>query len=73
MTQKLLIEAVTAYVATKQHEHEQDLLTDATRASVRELTEAGKTGKEIAATVGISLPSVQNIKKALGLVRKKNK
>ena len=30
---------------------------------------AGKTGAEIASSVGISLPSVQNIKKALGLVK----
>jgi integrase len=28
VTQKLLTEAVTAYVATKQHEHEQDLLSE---------------------------------------------
>jgi hypothetical protein len=33
----------------------------------------GKTGAQIAAAVGISLPSVQNIKKALGLVRKGKK
>jgi hypothetical protein len=36
---------------------------------VKELTEAGKTGPEIAAAVGISMPSVQNIKKAFGLVK----
>lgn len=43
-------------------------ITDETRAEVKKLVEAGKTGAEIAKTVGISLPSVQNIKKALGLV-----
>ena len=45
-------------------------ITDATRAEVKKLIEAGKTGGEIAKAVGISLPSVQNIKKALGLVKK---
>ena len=45
------------------------VITDETRAKVKALVEAGKTGAEIAAEVGISLPSVQNIKKALGLVK----
>jgi hypothetical protein len=45
------------------------VITDATRAAVKKLAEAGKTGEEIAKEVGISLPSVQNIKKALGLVK----
>jgi len=45
------------------------IITDATRGEVKKLTEAGKTGSEIAKAVGISLPSVQNIKKALGLVK----
>ena len=31
----------------------------------------GKTGGEIAKAIGISLPSVQNIKKELGLVKKR--
>lgn len=39
------------------------------RAEVKKLVESGRTGAEIAKAVGISLPSVQNIKKALGLVR----
>jgi hypothetical protein len=47
------------------------VITDATRAEVKKLVEAGKTGAAIAKAVGISLPSVQNIKKALGLVGKK--
>jgi hypothetical protein len=45
------------------------VITDATRATVKKLAEAGKTGAQISKTVGISLPSVQNIKKALGLVK----
>lgn len=44
-------------------------ITDETRAQVKKLVEGGKTGAEIAKVVGISLPSVQNIKKALGLVK----
>lgn len=48
-------------------------ITDATRAEVKKLVEAGKTGMEIAKAVGISLPSVQNVKKQLGLVGKKVK
>jgi DNA invertase Pin-like site-specific DNA recombinase len=45
------------------------VITDATRAEVRKLSEAGRTGAEIAKAVGISLPSVQNVRKALGLVK----
>lgn len=48
-------------------------ITDVTRAEVKKLVEAGKTGTEIAKAVGISLPSVQNVKKQLGLVGKKKK
>ena len=44
-------------------------ITEAIRAEVKTMVEAGKTGAEIAAAVGISLPTVQNIKKALGLVK----
>lgn len=47
------------------------VITDETRASVKKLVADGKTGGEIAKALGISLPSVQNIKKALGLVKKR--
>ena len=47
------------------------VITDATRAQVKKLVDAGKTGGEIAKAAGISLPSVHNIKKALGLVQKR--
>jgi DNA-binding CsgD family transcriptional regulator len=47
------------------------LITDETRTQVKKLVADGKTGAEIAKAVGISLPSVQNIKKALGLVKKR--
>lgn len=48
-------------------------ITETTRAEVKKLLSENKTGAEIAAAVGISLPSVQNIKKTLGLVRKRKK
>jgi hypothetical protein len=47
------------------------VITDETRASVKKMVEGGKTGAEISKSLGISLPSVQNIKKALGLVKKR--
>ena len=46
-------------------------ITDETRAQVKKMVADGKTGAEIAKAAGISLPSVQNIKKALGLVKKR--
>ncbi len=49
------------------------VITDETRAQVKKLVEAGKTGDEIAKALGISAPSVQNIKKALGLVKAKKR
>jgi DNA-binding NarL/FixJ family response regulator len=49
------------------------VITEDTRKDVRKLVEAGKTAVEIAGALGISVPSVQNIKKALGLVRAKGK
>lgn len=47
------------------------VITEETRAQVKKLVNDGKTGAEIAKAVGISLPSVQNIKKALGLVKER--
>jgi hypothetical protein len=47
------------------------VITDAMRAQVKKMVSDGKTGAEIAKAVGISLPSVQNIKKALGLVKER--
>lgn len=45
------------------------VITADTKLKVKQLVAAKKTGQEIARALGISLPSVQNIKKALGLVR----
>jgi len=47
------------------------VITDETRAQVKKLVADGKTGAEIAKTLSISVPTVQNIKKALGLVKKR--
>lgn len=55
--------------AGKTKRRKRSIITDATRASVKKLVEAGKSGSQIAKALGISLPSVQNIKKALGLVK----
>ena len=49
------------------------VITAETKAKVKSLVADGKTGGEIAKAVGISLPSVQNIKKELGLVKARKK
>lgn len=48
-------------------------ITPETKAKVKELVKAEKTGAEIAQALNISLPSVQNIKKELGLVTARKK
>jgi hypothetical protein len=45
------------------------VITDRIRAQVKKRVEAGQTGAAVAKALHISLPSVQNIKKALGLVK----
>lgn len=45
------------------------VITDETRAQVKKMVSQEKSGAEIALALGISLPTVQNIKKALGLVK----
>lgn len=47
------------------------VITDETRAQVKKMVNDGKTGAQIAEQLSISLPSVQNIKKALGLVKER--
>lgn len=44
-------------------------ITSEMKAKVKALVNDGKTGAQIAKTVNISIPSVQNIKKELGLVK----
>jgi hypothetical protein len=58
-----------AKAGDKEKRRKRAVITDETRASVKKLVESGKTGSQISKSLGISLPSVQNIKKALGLVK----
>jgi hypothetical protein len=44
-------------------------ITPELKAGVKAAVEAGKTGAAIASEFGISLPSVQNIKKEFGMVK----
>jgi hypothetical protein len=60
-----------AKAAATKRRRKRAVITDAVRSEVKKLVEAGKTGAHIAASLKISLPTVQNIKKALGLVGKK--
>lgn len=48
-------------------------ITDETRTGVKRMVGEEKKGAEIAKALGISLPSVQKIKRGLGLVRKRKK
>jgi hypothetical protein len=47
-------------------------ITPEIKQKVKALVGAKKTGQVIAAQLGISLPSVQNIKRELGLVKKRS-
>jgi transposase len=58
-----------ARAAAKPKRRRRAVITEDTRLEVKKLVEGGKTGSQIAKALGISLPSVQNIKKALGLVK----
>ena len=44
-------------------------LTPEIKTQVKSMVDANKTGKDISRILGISVPSVQNIKKELGLVQ----
>lgn len=61
--------AKTKVAAGASKRRKRAVITTETKAKVKSLVEGGKTGAEIAKMVGISLPSVQNIKKDLGLVK----
>jgi DNA invertase Pin-like site-specific DNA recombinase len=57
----------------KQKRRKRAVITDAIKAEVKKLVAAGKSGNEIAKAVKISLPSVHNVKKELGLLKKPDK
>jgi hypothetical protein len=48
-------------------------ITPEMKQKLKGMVDAGKTGTVIAKSLGISLPSVQNIKKELGLVKARKK
>lgn len=48
-------------------------ITPEVKEKVKAMVKEEKTGAEISKKLGISLPSVQNIKKELGLVKKREK
>lgn len=74
-----LEELITALNATKRtaggstansnRRRRRAIITKEIREEVRKLTNQGRTGAEIAKAVGVSIPSVANIKRALGLSR----
>jgi type II secretory pathway pseudopilin PulG len=45
---------------------------DAMREKIKSMVNDGKTGKDIAKSLGISVPTVQNVKSDLGLVRSRS-
>jgi DNA-binding CsgD family transcriptional regulator len=55
--------------AAKAAKRSRAVITADTKAKVKELVAGGKTGGHIAKALKISVPSVQNIKKELGLVK----
>ena len=63
--------AATNKVVSKKR-RKRAVINDATRAEVQKLVKSDKTRAEIAKAVGISIPSVQAIKKTLGLVKPRN-
>lgn len=71
------VEAVRAATSGRDHRSRQSgkqrrrrtTITDEIRHAVKKLAKAGRTNAAIAAELTISVPSVHNIKKALGLVR----
>lgn len=61
--------ATSAKPGAKPARRKRSVITDEMRAQVKKMVGEGKPGVQIASTLDISLPSVHNIKKALGLVR----
>ena len=53
--------------AKPQGARKRSVVTDELRTQVKQLAEAGQTGAQIKAATGLSLPAIQNIKKAFGV------
>jgi hypothetical protein len=65
--------AKAAPASTGKKKRKRAKITPEMKQKLKSLVEAGKTGTAIAKSLGISLPSVQNIKKELGLVKARKK
>lgn len=63
--------AAKAVSAVKSGRKPRAVITAETKQKVKAMVAADKTGAEIAKALNISVPSVQNIKKELGLVQKR--
>jgi hypothetical protein len=61
--------AKKAVAAQKTGARKRARITDETKEQVKALVTGGVSGSKIAKQLGISVPSVQNIKKELGLVK----
>ena len=59
----------TAATSSKKQRSKRARITPEVKEKVKSAVNAGKTGAEIAKEFGISVPSVQNIKKEFGLVK----
>ncbi|MBM3841662.1 MAG: helix-turn-helix domain-containing protein [Verrucomicrobia bacterium] len=55
--------------AKPKRKRKRSVVTEELRTQVKQLAEAGQTGAKIKAATGLSLPTIQNIKKAFGLVK----
>lgn len=66
-------ESRPAASAGKRPRGKRSRITPEMKQELKALVNDGKTGKQIAKQLGISLPSVQNIKKELGLVNSRSK
>ena len=70
-TTKTVAPAAKAAAGAGRKRRKRAKITDETRAEVKKLVLGGKTAPEIAKAVGISEPSVANIKRELGLTKKR--
>lgn len=57
--------------AAKEGKRKRVKITDELKQQIKAAVEAGRTGAEISKAFGISVPSVQNIKKEFGMVKER--
>lgn len=68
-TKKVAAKSTTAKASVVVAKRKRAKITPAIKAKVKSAVKAGTSGAMIAKSLGISLPSVHNIKKELGLVK----